>query len=120
MDAYRISADYTELTNLGLGHDSLARIEGRGVLLRVQYGSVWITQSGSSQDVYLKAGESFRIDRCGLTLVSTCGRSPLALITLTPSARFTPSLAKRVAIRFWNAWDELYRMLVRPSTDWFW
>jgi uncharacterized protein YaiE (UPF0345 family) len=57
----------------------------RGAQLRVMCGSVWVTQSGSTDDICLAAGESFRITRNGLTVVSSC-HSPLALVMLESSA----------------------------------
>jgi hypothetical protein len=119
MDAYRSAAEYTEMTSIGIARGKLARIHnGRGVLLSVQYGAVWITQSGSIDDVCLDAGESFCIDRNGLTLVSACGRAPLTLLTLEPPIRITPSVAKRSSDRLWSYWARAYRAPSRPSTGW--
>jgi hypothetical protein len=84
----------------------------------VQYGTVWITQHGSIDDVCLKAGESFRIDRDGLTLVSSCGPTSFALVALEPPSRITRSLAARTAARFWNWWIRLHRVASRPLTGW--
>lgn len=119
MDAFRRGAEYTELTSIGIARGNAARIRnGRGTLLRVQYGAVWITQSGSADDVCLAVGESFRIDRDGLTLVAPHGPALLALVTLVPPIRITPSLAQRIAAGFWNCWIGLYRMPSRRSTGW--
>jgi hypothetical protein len=119
MDAYRSVTAYAETISIGIASGHVARIEnGRGVLLRVQHGAVWITQSGSTDDVCLDAGEWFRIDRDGRTLVSSGGHAPLALVTLAPSIRGTQSLAKRVATAFGNLWVGLCRMPPRPLTGW--
>ncbi|NMG76222.1 DUF2917 domain-containing protein [Aromatoleum diolicum] len=89
----------TEMTRIEIARSEIAHIRnGRGALLRVQYGAVWLTQYGSPDDVVLGAGASFRIHRDGLTLVSACGPAPYALVTLAPAMRVTPSLAKR----FWS------------------
>jgi hypothetical protein len=118
MDAHRSVTEYTEKASIWISRGSMARIQnGRGVLLCVQRGAVWITQTGSIDDVYLDAGESFRIDRDGLTLVSTC-RAPLALVRLEPSIAITPALAERMAARFRSFWAGVYRMPSRPSTGW--
>ncbi|MEO8006060.1 MAG: DUF2917 domain-containing protein [Betaproteobacteria bacterium] len=78
--------------------DEIARIEsGRGLLLSVQYGTVWITQAGSIRDIFVKAGESFLIRSEGRTLVSLGGSEATAALTLTPSVRMAPTLAQRVA-----------------------
>lgn len=89
----------TEMSRIEIAGGELARIRNRrGTLLCVQHGVVWITQSGSPDDVVLDAGASFRIDRDGLTLISACGPVHHALVTLVPAVRVTPSLAKR----FWS------------------
>ncbi|HVY05510.1 MAG TPA: DUF2917 domain-containing protein [Burkholderiales bacterium] len=74
--------------------------DGRGLLLSVQYGKVWITQAGSVKDVFVDSGGSFRIDRDGRTLVSVGGSEPAAF-TLARSTRPAPSLGQRVAAG-WN------------------
>jgi hypothetical protein len=66
--------------NLQLAGGSLLRIEeGRGMMVYVWRGSVWITQHGDERDRHLAAGGWFRIDSGGLTLVSTLGRTVLSL-----------------------------------------
>jgi len=118
MDAYRGVTELTAMTSIGIARGNVARIQNaRGVLLSVQHGVVWVTQEGSSDDVRLGAGQSFRIARNGLTLVVPLG-GPLALVTLAPAARTRPSLAQRIATRFWSFWAGLYRLPSRPSTSW--
>lgn len=103
MDAYRSLTEDTQRTSLQIRRGSVARIQnGRGMLLSVQDGGVWITQSGSTKDVCLDAGESFRIDRDGLTLVSSVGRAPQALVNLTRSNRITRWAVFRVVSDFWR------------------
>ncbi len=55
---------------------------GHGTNVRVVEGVVWITQAGDPQDVVLAAGQSFVVDRDGLTLVSALGAP--AVITIIP------------------------------------
>jgi hypothetical protein len=119
MDAHRSVTEYTEKASIWISRGSMARIQnGRGVLLCVQRGAVWITQTGSIDDVYLDAGESFRIDRDGLTLVCPIGPALLAVVTLEPSIRITLSPAKRTATGFWRLWAGLSRTPSSPSTGW--
>jgi hypothetical protein len=109
----------TGTATIGLARGKLTRIQnGRGLTLRVQHGAVWVTQSGSKEDTYLAAGDAFVLDRDGLTLVSTCGRSPFALVALVPP---TPVAAPRTRIRrsdFWSRWARLQRGLWKPVTRW--
>ena len=44
--------------------------DGRGLAVRCLGGSLWITQAGDTDDIVLKAGQCFVLDRHGLTLVS--------------------------------------------------
>jgi len=69
---------------IGLGRTAPVRIEdGRGARVRVQSGLVWLTQQGCIDDMILKAGASYLIERGGLTLVSNFGNQP-AVITIEP------------------------------------
>jgi hypothetical protein len=43
---------------------------GRGLVVRCLAGALWITQDGDTDDVVLKAGQCFVLDRSGLALVS--------------------------------------------------
>jgi hypothetical protein len=74
MDAFRISADFTGLTGIGLKRGSVMRIHnGRGKEVRVERGTAWITQDGDVKDVVVDAGKSFRLERDGLTLITGFG-----------------------------------------------
>ena len=66
---------------------------GKGLAVRCLAGSLWITQDGDSDDVVLKAGECFVLDRGGLALVS----APLGSATLVveKATRAAPCAGKR-------------------------
>jgi len=44
--------------------------DGKGLIVRCLAGALWITQHGDTDDVVLKAGQCFELDRPGLALVS--------------------------------------------------
>jgi hypothetical protein len=44
--------------------------DGQGLAVRCVSGALWITQDGDSDDIVLKAGQCFVLDRPGLALVS--------------------------------------------------
>jgi hypothetical protein len=67
------------------GNDVVRIDDARGLVLGAQYGTVWITQAGSSKDVFIADGESFLIERDGRTLVSLVGPETAAVVTLMPS-----------------------------------
>lgn len=111
MDIKGNFGDFSELSSIGVTRGGVARIEnGRGTVLRVETGSVWVTQEDSRKDVLLQAGESFCIERDGLTLLSTCGGVPFALVAIEPSISVTPTLAER----FRTFWAPLRAMPSRP------
>ncbi len=56
---------------------------GRGAVLFIEHGEVWITQEGDRRDVVLSAGAWFRLDRDGTAIVQA--RRPAA-VTLTAAA----------------------------------
>ena len=59
-----------------LARGSLARIaDGRGALVCVWDGALWITQEGDLRDYFVPAGESFRIARDGVTVINALSRS---------------------------------------------
>ena len=74
-------ADSEELVqrSVQLRRGSLMRIaEGRGMLVRVRRGSVWITEEGDPRDHFVGAGEQFRITRRGTALISALESSVLS------------------------------------------
>jgi hypothetical protein len=89
---------------------SVVRIEdGRGVLLRVSEGAVWLTQEGDPLDRYLPAGTAFRLDRDGLALAQATSRSTITFTTARRSAR-TPLRA-----RLLQYWIRLFTPHARPT-----
>lgn len=64
-------------TAAGRGHVSLALKgghligleNGRGALVQLVSGQLWITQSGDYRDIIVEPGKSFRLDRDGLAVV---------------------------------------------------
>ena len=104
MDAYRGSTQHTELKSIGIMRGTVARIENAcGMRLHVEHGAVWLTQEGSNDDVYLRAGESFTVENDGKTVITTL-KSPLSLVTIEPAAAAKPAFAER----FWSWWAGLY------------
>jgi hypothetical protein len=69
--------------------------DGRGTTLTVQEGDVWITQADDIRDVVLKPGQSFTINRDGLTL-ATALAAP-AVITIAPSRVATVDMHRYAA-----------------------
>lgn len=55
-------------------------VDGVGTDVTSIDGTLWITQEGDPRDVILNSGESFRVDRSGLTLVVALEQPALAQI----------------------------------------
>ena len=69
--------------------------DGKGLTVRCMAGALWITQDGDTDDVVLRAGECFVLDRPGLALVS----APLAPATVLveKASRGAPCAGQRFA-----------------------
>jgi len=81
--------DYVPHGRLAIDGGATLRVDdGEGTLLHVWEGSVWLTQERDRRDHLLKAGESFRLDRAGATLISPLGKA--ALVSLTPPPQSAP------------------------------
>lgn len=70
--------------------------EASGARVLCLSGALWVTQEGGRDDVILKDGESFRITRGGLTLVTALRGSELRVIEPCKSGR---ELLQRVLAR---------------------
>jgi Protein of unknown function (DUF2917) len=68
---------------------------GQGLAVRCLAGSLWITQDGDSDDVVLKTGECFVLDRRGLALVS----APVAPATVMVEKASRGAPCGRAALR---------------------
>ena len=53
--------------------------DAAGLTVEASHGIVWITLTDDERDVILEAGQSFTIDRPGLTLVSAMGDASIEL-----------------------------------------
>jgi hypothetical protein len=59
--------------------ESMHLADARGSVLRVNRGQLWITQHHDTRDIVLVPGESWTVERNGLTLVTALRDSSLAL-----------------------------------------
>jgi len=68
---------------------------GQGLVVRCLAGALWITQDGDTDDVVVKAGQCFVLDRRGLALVS----APIAPATVVVerATHEAPCAAQRYA-----------------------
>ncbi len=73
--------------------ESLALPDFRGATLRVTRGSVWITQQDDTQDIVLRSGDTWVVERNGLTLVEAQQDATLCVLGRAPAAWATPPRA---------------------------
>jgi hypothetical protein len=66
---------------------------GKGLIVRCLAGALWITQDGDTDDVVLRAGECFKLDRPGLALVSA--PVDLATVVIEQPSRGIPCTGQR-------------------------
>jgi hypothetical protein len=72
--------EYVVQGSLGMPRGSSLRIDdGRGMLVYVWEGELWLTQEDSQKDHMLAAGGCFRIDRDGATIAHSLRRSVVTL-----------------------------------------
>jgi hypothetical protein len=115
--------EYVVQGNLDLASGNLVRIEdGRGMLVRVTRGSVWITEEGDQRDRLVGPGGQFRVVSSGVTLISAVSRSSIAL-----SSPYEHGFARRIDLvranllarmraRLMKRWKGLYVPGARPTT----
>ena len=75
--------EYIVLAPLRMPRGSALRIDdGRGILIGVAEGEVWLTQEGSCKDHIMRAGQYFRLDRDGAAIAHAFRGSELTLTAL--------------------------------------
>lgn len=75
--------------------------DGQGRAVVVFEGLVWITLEGDRRDIVLAAGESFSVDRPGLTLVQAFRDSKLLLARAEPRTPPLPAAASSYELQQW-------------------
>jgi Protein of unknown function (DUF2917) len=80
---------YTNIWDLAPGE--LVQLDGaRGTTLRVTRGTLWVTLENDLRDVVLSAGDSFMVDRGGLTIIEAQGKTTVCVL-----ARHVTELRRR-------------------------
>ena len=70
---------YTKVWDLAAGE--LVQLDGaRGTTLRVTRGRLWITLERDLRDIVLEAGDTYTIDRGGLTVIEAQGDATVCVL----------------------------------------
>ena len=75
--------------------ESLRVPDGAGLEVRCLLGNLWITEEGNREDKIIGNGESFVLDRQGLSLVTALGGP--ALLVVQPGTVFAPNPLRHAA-----------------------
>ena len=80
MDGYLVHG------GMGMARGSTARIDdGKGILVYVWQGELWITQEGDRRDYFVGPGRWFRIERDGAALLTAMSETHATLTAPTPN-----------------------------------
>jgi hypothetical protein len=102
--------EYIVQAQLDLVRGNMVRIkDGRGLMVRVVSGEVWITEEGDPRDRFVTAGRLVRIASSGVTLVSALRRSSISLSSRASSGA-------RLHARLMRAWKSWFLPGARPTT----
>jgi hypothetical protein len=71
--------EYGTIVELG-ARETMALPDARSATLRVTRGTVWITQEGDPQDVVLRTGDTWVVERDGLTVLEAQGDVSLCVV----------------------------------------
>jgi hypothetical protein len=75
----------------------------RGVTLRVTRGTVWVTQENDTQDIVLRAGDNWVVERNGLTLVEAQQDATVCALGRNLETRVVPARSRG------SRWSALWR-----------
>lgn len=78
-------------------HQALPLPQARGARVRSLRGTLWITQEGDREDHLVRDGESFTVERDGVTLVSAAHGASTVLVT-RPVPQGSDALANWFAV----------------------
>jgi hypothetical protein len=107
--------EYGVQAHLDLVRGNMVRIkDGRGLMVRVVSGEVWITEEGDPRDRFVTAGRHVRIVSSGVTLVSALSRSSIAL-----SSPYEQGFARRIDLVRASRLARLRAGLMHAWRSWF-
>ena len=87
----------------------------RGATLRVARGTLWITQQDDTQDIVLRAGDTWTVERNGLTIMEAQGDVSLRVIGRRIEGLLTRRGHRRAQSTPWTwARDAIADLFTRP------
>jgi len=90
------------MTNISMLSGDVLRIEnGRGLLLAVRSGAIWLTQEADPRDFILDAGRRMRLDKDGLSVAYASVPATLTLAAPPGPQRGSIHRFARTALALW-------------------
>ncbi len=90
----------------------------RGTTLRVARGTLWITQEDDSQDIVLRTGDTWTVERNGLTIIEAQSDSNFCVIGRRVEALVRNRTKAARGISAWDrVRDSLAAFLASPSRN---
>lgn len=84
--------------DLALAKGSMLKIEdGRGIVLEVKRGMLWLTQEGDTRDRYIAAGDWLRLDGDGLAIANALQRTVVCIAAAEGADSRAPLLRRDAA-----------------------
>ena len=81
--------------DLAMTKGSMLKIEdGRGIVLEVKRGMLWLTQEGDTRDRYISAGDWLRLDGDGLAIANALQRTLVAVSSAEGTDSRAPMLVR--------------------------
>jgi DUF2917 family protein len=81
--------------DLAMTKGSMLKIEdGRGIVLEVKRGMLWLTQEGDSRDRYIASGDWLRLDGDGLAIANALQRTIVCIAAAEGSDARAPMLTR--------------------------
>jgi hypothetical protein len=74
---------------------SMLKVEdGRGIVLEVKRGMLWLTQEGDTRDRYIAAGDWLRLDGDGLVIANALQRTIVCIVAAEGAHSRMPLLTR--------------------------
>jgi hypothetical protein len=84
--------------DLAMAKGSMLKVEdGRGIVLEVKRGMLWITQEGDTRDRYVSAGDWLRLDGDGLAIANAVQRTVVCIAAAEGADARAPLLTRDAA-----------------------
>lgn len=91
----------TTTRTIDLGYEQLLTFTGRpGTRVRVLYGSMWLTEEGYEQDVFVCCGDEVRLQSGGKSVIEALGAARVQVIEPATRPIFAPFA--KAARRVWR------------------